>query len=236
MHSKSTSVVVDLCTPTNMHTCMAKMLSEGNSNTAIIQIISVVMGNTVTCICYAQTVDLDNPWITCTLHKPWINACAGNLWIICTYCGSTLCAIQSQAPQTKGAGHNRIEGLPSIPCRSGGCFWYPKLNLNPRSLDVGSLVLNALGWAGDNPWMVCTKQWIHSLCRTIHRWWESMICAFSSFLTSNATQNDTITHVQHTYTRRVPNLHTLTDYHEYLVVHKSEKSQLHIHSSGEHCF
>ena len=34
-------------------------------------------------------------------------------WIVCANCGSTLCATQSQALQTKGEGRNRKEGLRS---------------------------------------------------------------------------------------------------------------------------
>ena len=39
---------------------------------------------------YAQTVDLDNTWIA--LRKPRINALRNNRWIVCTNCGSMLCA------------------------------------------------------------------------------------------------------------------------------------------------
>ena len=55
--------------------------------------------------------DPDNPWIA--LHKPCIYALRNNPWIVHANCGSALCATQSQAPQTKGTGHNRKEGLQS---------------------------------------------------------------------------------------------------------------------------
>ena len=35
-----------------------------------------------TCICYAQTMDVDNPWIV--LLKAWIRACTDNLCIACS--------------------------------------------------------------------------------------------------------------------------------------------------------
>ena len=62
-------------------------------------------------ICYAQTVDRDNPWIA--LRKPWIHALQNNPWIVCANCGATVCVTQSQAPQTKGTGRNRRDGLRS---------------------------------------------------------------------------------------------------------------------------
>ena len=71
-------------------------------------------------ICYVQSMDLDNPWLA--LGKPWIHALHNNPWIVCTNCGSMLCAIQSQVPLTKETGRNRREGLPCILCRSGGNF------------------------------------------------------------------------------------------------------------------
>ena len=58
-------------------------------------------------VCYAQTVDLDNPWIA--LHELWIHALRNNPWIVFANCGSTLRATQSQVPQTKGAGRNHRE-------------------------------------------------------------------------------------------------------------------------------
>ena len=54
-------------------------------------------------------MDWDNPWIV--LHKLWIHALRNNPWIVCANCGSTLCATQSQATQTKGTGRNCRAGL-----------------------------------------------------------------------------------------------------------------------------
>ena len=48
--------------------------------------------------CLAQTVD---------------HALLNNPWIVCAICGATLCATQSQAPQTIGEARNRREGLQS---------------------------------------------------------------------------------------------------------------------------
>ena len=80
--------------------------------------------STMPYICYVQTVDWDNPWIA--LHKPWIHALHNNPWIVCANCGSTLRATQSQAPQTKGTGCNRREGLRSA---TQGDVWDSYLEL-----------------------------------------------------------------------------------------------------------
>ena len=61
----------------------------------------MLLHNPYWCACYVQTVDPDNPWIA--LRKLWIHALRNNPWIVC--------ATQSQAPQTKGEGNNRREGL-----------------------------------------------------------------------------------------------------------------------------
>ena len=112
--------------------------------------------------CPAQTVDphFAQQSMDC-LRKLWIHACV----------------TPSQAPQTKRAGRNRIEGLSCIPRRSGGSFLYPNLSLNPKSWDARSLTLNALGWSWDNPWIVCAKLLTHGLCRAIHKLSGSTICA-----------------------------------------------------------
>ena len=60
-------------------------------------------------ICYVRTVDRDKSWNV--LRKAWIHALCNSPWIFCANCGSTLCATQSQAPQTKGTGRNCKEGL-----------------------------------------------------------------------------------------------------------------------------
>ena len=96
------------------------------------------------CICYVQTLDLDNPWVA--LHKPSIHALRNNPWIVSANCGSTLYATQSQAPQTKGAGYNHKEGLRSA----------TQGDVRDSYLGLGILHCIVFGvYAWDNPWIVC---------------------------------------------------------------------------------
>ena len=76
-----------------------------------LQPMKIFARHTFTCIYYAQSVDQDNRWIV--LREQWIYALSNNPWIVCANCGSTLCATQSQAPQTKGTGRNLREGSQS---------------------------------------------------------------------------------------------------------------------------
>ena len=95
-------------------------------------------------LCYAQTVDRDNPWIA--LRKLRIHALRNNPWIVCANCGSMLCATQSQVPQIKGTGHNHREGLRHTAITERDCV----------TLRTASCTMDCL-----------CKAWIHSLHRAI---------------------------------------------------------------------